>query len=201
MDFNLKRGQRVRIFLDERESEAVKIAAGNLMTDLGKVLNAKCALDTKDFASTGIVWKERLAQETEAGETEGRKAQENGKNENKKKVCQIRIATAKFLKEAVGADGKADMAAAAVGMALQKPNGLLYKEGYTIQVHDGILYLSGSDRRGTIYAIYEFCEMLGVSPWYFWGRCAGVSKRGISPGGGLLQGGSSRGGVQGYFYQ
>lgn len=168
MDFILKRGQRVRISLDERESAAVKIAAGNLMTDLGKVLNAKCALDTKDFASTGIVWKERLAQETEAGETEGRKAQENGKNENKKKVCQIRIATAKFLKEAVGEDGKADMAAAAVGMALQKPNGVLYKEGYTIQVHDGILYLSGSDRRGTIYAIYEFCEMLGVSPWYFW---------------------------------
>lgn len=36
---------------------------------------------------------------------------------------------------------------------------------------DGIkeaLVIAGSDRRGTIYGIYELSEQIGVSPWYFW---------------------------------
>ena len=27
---------------------------------------------------------------------------------------------------------------------------------------------SGSDRRGTIYGIYEISRQIGVSPWYWW---------------------------------
>jgi len=30
------------------------------------------------------------------------------------------------------------------------------------------LVIAGSDKRGTIYGIYELCEQLGVSPWYWW---------------------------------
>ncbi|WP_150266509.1 glycosyl hydrolase 115 family protein [Paenibacillus tepidiphilus] len=30
------------------------------------------------------------------------------------------------------------------------------------------LVIAGSDRRGTIYGIYELCEQIGVSPWYWW---------------------------------
>ncbi|KAK6908596.1 hypothetical protein I203_102599 [Kwoniella mangroviensis CBS 8507] len=30
------------------------------------------------------------------------------------------------------------------------------------------LVISGSDRRGTIYALYTLSEQMGVSPWYFW---------------------------------
>ena len=30
------------------------------------------------------------------------------------------------------------------------------------------LVLAGSDKRGTIYAIYELSEQIGVSPWYWW---------------------------------
>lgn len=26
----------------------------------------------------------------------------------------------------------------------------------------------GSDKRGTIYGIYDLSEQIGVSPWYFW---------------------------------
>lgn len=36
---------------------------------------------------------------------------------------------------------------------------------------DGIssaLVLAGSDKRGTIYAIYDISEQIGVSPWYWW---------------------------------
>lgn len=42
------------------------------------------------------------------------------------------------------------------------------KEEYILRVRGGVLYISGADRRGTIYGIYELSQMLGVSPWYFW---------------------------------
>lgn len=41
------------------------------------------------------------------------------------------------------------------------------KEAYRLKVQDGTLYITGTDRRGTIYGIYTFCEWMGVSPWYF----------------------------------
>lgn len=34
------------------------------------------------------------------------------------------------------------------------------------------LVIAGSDRRGTIYGIYELSEQLGVSPWYDWADAA-----------------------------
>ncbi len=33
---------------------------------------------------------------------------------------------------------------------------------------DNALVVAGSDRRGTIYGIYELSEQIGVSPWYDW---------------------------------
>ena len=33
---------------------------------------------------------------------------------------------------------------------------------------DDALVIVGSDKRGTIYGIYELSEQLGVSPWYYW---------------------------------
>jgi hypothetical protein len=33
---------------------------------------------------------------------------------------------------------------------------------------DQALVVAGSDRRGTIYGIYEISEQIGVSPWYWW---------------------------------
>ncbi|WP_297072190.1 glycosyl hydrolase 115 family protein [uncultured Duncaniella sp.] len=33
---------------------------------------------------------------------------------------------------------------------------------------DEALVIAGSDRRGTIYGVYELSEQLGVSPWYDW---------------------------------
>lgn len=41
------------------------------------------------------------------------------------------------------------------------------REAFLIQEKDGELLIAGTDRRGTIYGIYDFCEWLGVSPWYF----------------------------------
>jgi len=33
---------------------------------------------------------------------------------------------------------------------------------------DEALVIAGSDKRGTIYGIYEMSEQMGVSPWYYW---------------------------------
>ncbi len=34
---------------------------------------------------------------------------------------------------------------------------------------ESALVICGSDKRGTIYGIYDLCEQIGVSPWHFWG--------------------------------
>ena len=41
-------------------------------------------------------------------------------------------------------------------------------ESYLIDVVDGSLVIAGSDKRGTIYGIYEISRQIGVSPWYWW---------------------------------
>lgn len=33
---------------------------------------------------------------------------------------------------------------------------------------DGRLVVAGSDKRGTIYGIYEISQRIGMSPWYWW---------------------------------
>lgn len=50
-------------------------------------------------------------------------------------------------------------------------NGILLKgkrEKFIITLIDGQLVIAGSDRRGTIYGIYELSQQMGVSPWYDW---------------------------------
>ena len=42
-------------------------------------------------------------------------------------------------------------------------------EAFLHQMCGGTLFIIGSDRRGTVYGIYDLCEQIGVSPWYFWG--------------------------------
>ena len=42
------------------------------------------------------------------------------------------------------------------------------REMYIIQLVDNQLVIAGSDRRGTIFGIYELSQQLGVSPWYYW---------------------------------
>ena len=42
------------------------------------------------------------------------------------------------------------------------------REKYLITTVNGRLVIAGSDRRGTIYGIYELSRQLGVSPWNWW---------------------------------
>lgn len=41
-------------------------------------------------------------------------------------------------------------------------------ESFLIQTVDDCLVIVGSDKRGTIFGIYDICEKIGVSPWYWW---------------------------------
>ena len=41
-------------------------------------------------------------------------------------------------------------------------------ESYLIDLVDDNLVIAGSDKRGTIYGIYEISKQIGVSPWYWW---------------------------------
>ena len=41
-------------------------------------------------------------------------------------------------------------------------------EQFIINARQGQLVIAGSDRRGTIYGIYELSRQAGVSPWYYW---------------------------------
>lgn len=41
-------------------------------------------------------------------------------------------------------------------------------EAYLHQISGNSFCIIGSDRRGTVFGIYDLCEQIGVSPWYFW---------------------------------
>ena len=41
-------------------------------------------------------------------------------------------------------------------------------EKYIIKTIGNQLVIAGSDKRGTVYGIYELSRQIGVSPWYFW---------------------------------
>ena len=50
---------------------------------------------------------------------------------------------------------------------------------------DRALVIAGSDRRGTVYGIYELSKQMGVSPWYWWMDVYGIyelsKQMGVSP--------------------
>ena len=54
------------------------------------------------------------------------------------------------------------------------------REKYLMVVTAERLIIAGSDRRGTIYGIYELSEQIGVSPWYFWADVPARQHRDLS---------------------
>ena len=126
MDFIIKRGQKIRLGVDEQEPEAVKIAASNLACDLERALGI--------FAEINDACREDSLPEIVIG------------------TLGVSHAIQGMVDSALLCDEK----------------GTLRKEAYLHCLHEGRLVIAGSDRRGTIYGIYDLCEALGVSPWHFW---------------------------------
>lgn len=165
MDFRLRSGQQCVIQIDEQETEAVKIAVSNLVRDLERTLGISAQVlqnagekpcdagqipqDAKE-GSCGVGKGSRIAE---------KELQRNGKNSRIEGFTEILIGTLD-VSEAVKAFVDTSM--------LRDPAGSLRKEAYLHKVSDGRLVIAGSDRRGTIYGIYELSEGLGVSPWCFW---------------------------------
>lgn len=59
-------------------------------------------------------------------------------------------------------------------------------ESFTTQVVENpsadtpwALVIAGSDRRGTIYGLYDLSEQMGVSPWYWWADVPVKTKTGV----------------------
>jgi len=64
----------------------------------------------------------------------------------------------------LAADGKLD----AVGVRGQWESYILQIVKHPLPGVKAALVIAGSDRRGTIYGIYQVSELIGVSPWYWW---------------------------------
>ncbi|MGI5186897.1 glycosyl hydrolase 115 family protein [Promicromonospora sp. CA-289599] len=67
------------------------------------------------------------------------------------------------LVDAAIADGSLDVS------QLRTADGGLRWEGFVIAAVGATLYVAGADRRGTVFGVYDLCEEVGVSPWYWWG--------------------------------
>lgn len=178
MGFEIRAKGKIRLYYGNEETDAVKIAAGNLERDLGKVFpEAEVARTEAVMGQAGAEMApgskegtgERLPSPGQPGEsvivvrTIGR--QKAGGEDN----CRGEETGAGIDREepgiAVPHQGKAPSGSPEASM--WDEDGRLHKEAYQLRVEDGVLYITGSDRRGTIYGIYELCERLGVSPWYF----------------------------------
>ncbi len=144
MDFTIVNGGAVCMLIEPGESEAVKIAADNLRMDLKKVLRVKFS---DDISSCDVPSRKK----TDDGD---------GKAENADRSLPVIF---------IGTLGVSGSIQPYISRQdFMDENGILRKEAYLLSVWENRLIIAGSDRRGTIYGIYELSELLGVSPWYFW---------------------------------
>lgn len=79
-------------------------------------------------------------------------------------------------------------------------------ESYVLQIVtnplpnvDCALVIAGSDRRGTIYGIYQLSALLGVSPWYWWADVPVPGMKFIALSGGLIKQGPPGVKYRGFF--
>lgn len=193
MEFHIRAGQRVELHYSSGEPEAVKIAVGNLARDLGKVLSGTEAVIREASASPD----NRTEEENAAGKgASGERAFPvivigTLAGQSRAGQCGMREGSGRAdcpqeaagVPEKAGSDGwQCSLKEAAADLSggghssveqvidrsrLMSGTGMLRKEAYQLLVRDGTLYIAGTDRRGTIYGIYTFCQWMGVSPWYF----------------------------------
>ena len=127
MSFVIRKGYPCIVEYNAQETDAVKIAAENLKTDLQKVFGDSV-----------------LAEQAEALE-----------------CAKIVIRTLQ-----TGCSKMQD-ASDVIAEGVWKEDGTPHKEAFSWHVQGNILYITGAERRGTIYGIYELSQRIGVSPWYF----------------------------------
>ena len=140
-DLLINRDNKVEIYMDANDCKGVSYAANALVKDIMKVSGSKAIL-TSD---AGLKDKDAARKDAADKNTAGKPT--------------ILVGT-------IGHSAAIDQL-----IRQKRINGNLLKgkrEKFIITVVDGQLVIAGSDRRGTIYGIYELSQQMGVSPWYDW---------------------------------
>ena len=61
-----------------------------------------------------------------------------------------------------------------------KQDTLLSREGFTLDVHQGKLHITGADAHGMAYGLLEVSRLMGVSPWVYWADCTPQPRQSFS---------------------
>ena len=138
-DLLLNADNQVQIYLDHNDCRGVSYAVQALIKDIQKVSGSSASIIT-DFttSSKGSASKSSKGNASRANILVGT----IGHSAAIDRLVKLRRLDAKLLQ------GK--------------------YEKFIITLIDGQLVIAGSDRRGTIYGIYELSQQMGVSPWYDW---------------------------------
>ena len=138
-DLLLNADNQVQIYLDHNDCRGVSFAVQALIKDIQKVSGSPASIIT-DFttSSKGSASKSSKGNAPRANILVGT----IGHSAAIDRLVKLRRLDAKLLQ------GK--------------------HEKFIITLIDGQLVIAGSDRRGTIYGIYELSQQMGVSPWYDW---------------------------------
>ena len=140
-DLLINRDNKVEIYMDANDCKGVSYAANALVKDIIKVSGSKAVL-TSD---AGLKDKDTTRKDTADKNAAGKPT--------------ILVGT-------IGHSAAIDQL-----IRQKRINGNLLKgkrEKFIITLVDQQLVIAGSDRRGTIYGIYELSQQMGVSPWYDW---------------------------------
>ena len=140
-DLLINRDNKVEIYMDANDCKGVSYAANALVKDIIKVSGSKAVLTS------------------DAGLKDKDAARKDAADKNAAGKPTILVGT-------IGHSAAIDQL-----IRQKRINGNLLKgkrEKFIITVVDGQLVIAGSDRRGTIYGIYELSQQMGVSPWYDW---------------------------------
>ena len=140
-DLLINRDNKVEIYMDANDCKGVSYAANALVKDIMKVSGSKAVLTSDAGLKDKDTTRKDAADKNAAGKPT------------------ILVGT-------IGHSAAIDQL-----IRQKRINGNLLKgkrEKFIITVVDGQLVIAGSDRRGTIYGIYELSQQMGVSPWYDW---------------------------------
>ena len=140
-DLLINRDNKVEIYMDANDCKGVSYAANALVKDIIKVSGSKAVLTS------------------DAGLKDKNTTRKDAADKNAAGKPTILVGT-------IGHSAAIDQL-----IRQKRINGNLLKgkrEKFIITVVDGQLVIAGSDRRGTIYGIYELSQQMGVSPWYDW---------------------------------
>ncbi len=137
----IEKGQPLAVIVADADNPGVKIAAGNLAADFGRVCGTDATLITQPNAQGLAADGSALRKGVVIAGTLGTPVIDRLVKSGKIKKNELAGRREKYIMTFV------ENPMEGVGEAL---------------------VIAGSDRRGTIYGIYELSEQLGVSPWYDW---------------------------------